>query len=142
MLQNMREVEGESQADRWMRAYAMATQRTQTAPEQAAREFYTSTLTKLLPSSQYETPSQPEVARAEALAREMTMRFQEQYLSGASLPVAGDLSGSGGPAVEPAPTPTPRQSASGAVFQEGKVYRDANGNLARYVNGNFVPVNR
>ncbi|MFC4819203.1 hypothetical protein [Dokdonella ginsengisoli] len=80
LLQNMPPREGESTTDRWMRAYATANRRLSADPQQAASDFYRTTLTKLLPSSDFSSPAK--VNEAQQYAAELTRQFASQYLSG------------------------------------------------------------
>lgn len=75
VFSRLRPMPGESDTDRWLRAYELSGQSRGKAPEQAVRDFYQTTLGALVRTAYGPKQQEQAAARAEELTRQYEQRF-------------------------------------------------------------------
>lgn len=140
--QNMPQIEGETPTARWMRAYSSANKRLTADPAQAKADFYSKTLQKLLPDPQFGAPTPDKLKKAQDTAQGLADQFASTYLTSGHTPQGpvSTMAGKSTTVAPSAPTQPATAPATAPKFIEGKTYKDGSGTVARYVNGQFVPV--
>jgi hypothetical protein len=102
VVARMRPTEGESDDDRWMRAYSMVTSRAGLDPDQAAADFYETVMRGLLKPDLTGRITPEAAQNAQQQAAQLTDDFRARFLSGQKS--ASGLSGGQAPA-SPASAP-------------------------------------
>ena len=124
----LRPIEGESEDDRYLRAYAQVTTRAGMDPDQAAADFYETVMRGLLKPDAMGRMTAEMTQGAQEQAVALTDYFRSSYLSGPSASGLGGGRPPGGDApAASAPQPAPFPEGAELVGPDGKTYVVRNG---------------
>lgn len=131
VVARMQPQEGESDDDRWMRAYSMVTSRAGMDPEQASADFYETVMRGLLKPDLTGRITPEAVQQAQQQAAQLTEDFRSRFLGGRQ-----SASGLGG---QPPARPAPAPASSAAPYPDGTELRGPDGRTYIVRNGQPVP---
>lgn len=131
VVARLQPVEGETDDDRWMRAYSMVTSRAGMDPDQASADFYETVMRSLLRPDAMGRITPQATQQAQEQAAQLTEDFRSRFLGGRQ-----SASGLGGQ--QPA-RPAPAPAASAAPYPDGTELQGPDGRTYIVRNGQPVP---
>jgi len=131
VVARLQPVEGETDNDRWMRAYSMVTSRAGMDPDQASADFYETVMRSLLRPDAMGRITPQATQQAQEQAAQLTEDFRSRFLGGRQ-----SASGLGG---QQSARPAPAPAASAAPYPDGTELQGPDGRTYIVRNGQPVP---